>query len=79
MVDRKVGVFLYQSTRFTRTCDVLVPEDIRDFGYCFILEMKVGDILLKRIVRTVDMLTSSLKVYKIRPGTKEEYQRCMDL
>lgn len=79
MVDRKVGRLLYQSTTFVRRCDDGILEDVGGFGYSFILESRVGDVILKRSIRSFDMLTQDLGVYKIRRGTEEEYQRCLSL
>lgn len=79
IVNRRTGILLYKFEKFTRKCELRLSENIGNFAYYFILEMRVSDIILKTFVRSVDISTDNLKIYQIRRGTNEEYQRCMNL
>lgn len=77
MVDRKVGMLSYDYNKFSRTCKVRIPENVDGLQLSYFQEKRINGVLLKRLFRSIDLSTEDSLVYKIRPGTKKELERCM--
>lgn len=77
MVDGRYGVFLYQFTQFLRICEASIPENIDNLELSLIYEMRSNGVVLDRVSRFIDMTTEQFLTYRVRPGTQEEYEKCM--
>lgn len=77
MVDGRVGVLLYPFILFERICEARIPENIDHLELSRIFEMKSNGVVLYKYFQSIDMATEQLFIYKLRPGTQEEYEKCI--
>lgn len=49
MEIEELEYFLYQSAVILRICEELIPENIGDLRYFFVLESRLGDVLFRTI------------------------------
>lgn len=77
MADQRVGILLYKSTPFIKKCDARIPENIDFLELSFIYELRHNNVFLYRFIQTIDIETEKLQIYTVRPGTRDEYEKCM--
>lgn len=60
----------------SRYCEARIPENIDNLKFSYILEQILNGVIIYKIFRHIDMSAEEFKVYSVRPGTQEEYEKC---